>query len=136
MSFESWHEHGAVVVGVDGPLSVGTRQALKDLVLEALERGERRFLVDFSRAGFVDSAGLGVLVSLHKKVVDRDGSLALTGLSDEFRNLLSLTKLDTLLRIADGGDGSADVAARLPPRSPPPRSSANEATRPIDRPDM
>jgi anti-sigma B factor antagonist len=134
MSFESWHEHGAVVVGVDGPLDVRTRQELMDLILGALERGEQRFRLDFSRTGFVDSAGLGVLVSLHKRVGDRGGSLALTGLNDEFRNLLALTRLDTLLRIADGGDGTADVPARVPPRSPSPLTGGNEIDPRVDGP--
>ena len=54
---------GSTVVEVDGQLIVGNRHELKDLIQVALERGERRLLVDFSRTGYIDSSGLGALVS-------------------------------------------------------------------------
>src|SRR3712207_8277785 len=37
-------------------------------VLDELERGEKKFLIDFSQTGYIDSSGLGVLVSLSKKI--------------------------------------------------------------------
>ena len=43
---------GAVVVGVDGQLIVGNRQELKQLMLDALEQGARRFVIDFTRTGY------------------------------------------------------------------------------------
>src|SRR5256885_13288372 len=57
-------KHGVVVVGVDGQLIVGNRQELKQKVLDALESGGRKFVVDFTKTGYIDSSGLGVLVSL------------------------------------------------------------------------
>jgi anti-sigma B factor antagonist len=54
---------GVLVVQVDGQLIVGNRHELKDLIQAALETGERRLLIDFSRTGYIDSSGLGALVS-------------------------------------------------------------------------
>lgn len=90
---------GVTVVGVDGQLIVGNRHELKKKVLEALDGGERRFVIDFSDTGYIDSSGLGVLVSLAKKVHEADGSLRLAGLNDDLRTLFELTKLDTLFTI-------------------------------------
>ena len=53
---ESKGPGGVTVVQVDGQLIIGNRQELKDLVQAALDRGERRLLVDFSRTGYIDSA--------------------------------------------------------------------------------
>ena len=92
---------GIVVIGVDGQLIVGNRHELKQKVLEALERGDRKFLVDFTDTGYIDSSGLGVLVSLSKKVREMDGDLRLAGLNEDLRTLFELTKLDTLFTIAD-----------------------------------
>jgi anti-sigma B factor antagonist len=92
---------GIVVIGVDGQLIVGNRHELKQKVLEALERGDRKFLVDFTSTGYIDSSGLGVLVSLSKKVREMDGDLRLAGLNEDLRTLFELTKLDTLFTIAD-----------------------------------
>jgi len=47
-------KHGVVVVGVDGQLIVGNRQELKQKVLDALESGGRKFVVDFVKTGYID----------------------------------------------------------------------------------
>ena len=51
-------QSGVAVLQVEGQLIVGNRQELKDLVQAALDRGERRILIDFSRTGYIDSSGL------------------------------------------------------------------------------
>ena len=61
MSFQTSKNNGVVVVDVDGQLIVGNRQELKQKVLDELEGGERKFLIDFSNTGYIDSSGLGVL---------------------------------------------------------------------------
>ena len=92
---------GVVVVGVDGQLIVGNRQELKQKILEAVEGGDRKVLVDFTDTGYIDSSGLGVLVSLAKKLRELGGELRLSGLNADLRTLFELTKLDTLFAIAD-----------------------------------
>ena len=93
---------GVYIVNVEGQLIVGNRQELKSAIQEALEHGERRFLIDFTRTGYIDSSGLGALVSISKKVREQGGELRLSGLNEDLRSLFELTKLDTLFSIADG----------------------------------
>ena len=90
---------GVVVVGVDGQLIVGNRQELKQKVLDALEGGAKKFVIDFSRTDYIDSSGLGVLVSLSKKIREQGGDLRLAGLNEDLQTLFELTKLDTLFSI-------------------------------------
>ena len=102
MGFTATKDKGGVmVVQVDGQLIVGNRQELKQLVQEALDHNERKFLVDFSKAGYIDSSGLGALVSISKKVREQGGELRLSGLNEDLRSLFELTKLDTLFAISD-----------------------------------
>jgi anti-sigma B factor antagonist len=89
------------VVQVEGQLVVGNRQELKDLMQAALDRGDRRLLIDFSRTGYIDSSGLGALVSISKKIREAGGELRLSGLNEDLRSLFELTKLDTLFAIAE-----------------------------------
>ena len=49
----------------------------------------------------IDSSGLGVLVSLSKKIREQGGELRLANLNDDLKTLFELTKLDTLFQIAD-----------------------------------
>ncbi len=101
MAFRVSMSGDVTVIDVEGQLIVGNRQELKQKVLDELEKGERKFVVDFSNAGYIDSSGLGVLVSLSKKIRERGGEMRLARLNEDLRTLFELTKLDTLFKIAD-----------------------------------
>ena len=101
MSFSVTTQGNTVVIGIEGHLVVGNRQELKQLVQEAVDHGEKKFLVDFAKAGYIDSSGLGALVSISKKVREQGGELRLSGLNEDLRSLFELTKLDTLFSISD-----------------------------------
>ena len=113
MSFSVAKHGDTVVIGIEGHLVVGNRQALKQLVLDELARGERRFRVDFGRTRYVDSSGLGVLVAMSKKVKQERGTLSLSNLDVDLKTLFVLTKLDTLFHF-EGDDGRASAAPTLP----------------------
>jgi anti-sigma B factor antagonist len=104
MGFEVHKEGDITVLDVEGQLIVGNRQELKQRVLEELENGERKFLIDFDRTGYIDSSGLGVLVSLSKKIREQGGELRLANLNEDLRTLFELTKLDTLFQISSSRD--------------------------------
>lgn len=91
---------GVVVVAVEGQLIVANRQGLKQLLQDGLDRGDRRFLLDFTPTAYIDSSGLGALVSANRKVRDAGGDLRLAGLNEDLRSLFELTKLDTLFTIS------------------------------------
>ncbi len=95
---------GVAIVRIEGQLIVGNRQELKGLIQEGLDRGERKFLIDCSHTGYIDSSGLGALVSLARKVREVGGELRLAGLNEDLRALFELTKLDTLFPIAPTPD--------------------------------
>jgi anti-sigma B factor antagonist len=102
MSFSQTKDaSGVAVLQVEGQLIVGNRLELKELVQVALDKGERRLLIDFSRTGYIDSSGLGALVSISKKIREAGGELRLSGLNEDLRSLFELTKLDTLFAIAE-----------------------------------
>lgn len=91
---------GVTIVRIEGQLIVGNRQELKTLIQEGLDRGERKFMIDCSQTGYIDSSGLGALVTLAKKVRELGGDLRIAGLNEDLRSLFELTKLDTLFHIS------------------------------------
>ena len=101
MAFNVRRVGDVTVVEVAGQLIVGNRQELKQEVLAELERGGRNFVVDFARTGYIDSSGLGVLVSLSKKIREAGGELRLATLNEDLQTLFELTKLHTLFQIRD-----------------------------------
>ncbi len=104
-------ERGSVaVVQVHGQLIVGNRLELKELVGSELSSGRRLFVVDFTDANYVDSSGLGVLVSVSKKIRQQGGTLCLAALNDDLRLLFELTRLDTLFRLYETPDDALRAA--------------------------
>jgi len=89
------------VIRVDGQLTVGNRQELKATVQAGVDAGGRKFLLDCSPTGYIDSSGLGALVTIAKRVREAGGQIRLAGLNDDLRSLFELTKLDTLFQISD-----------------------------------
>ena len=85
--------NGVIMVSVDGQLIVANRNELKDKVLKALETGESKFVLDFSSTEYIDSSGLGVLVSVSKKIREAGGELRLAGLNEDLRMLFWSTKI-------------------------------------------
>ena len=104
MSFDVRKQNDVTVIDVEGQLIVGNRQELKQKVLEELENGSRKFLIDFTNTGYIDSSGLGVLVSLSKKIREQGGELRLANLNEDLKTLFELTKLDTLFHISNSRD--------------------------------
>lgn len=119
MSVRSTRQGDTILIQVEGQLVAGNRQQLREAVTSEIDRGVRNFVIDFSDTGYVDSAGLGALVSLSKKVREANGSLRLTNLNEDLRTLFELTRLDTLFAL-DRGDGAttADLAPRPSPARP------------------
>lgn len=108
MGFTTRQVGDVVVVGVEDQLIVGTRQQLKQKILDEVGDGGQKFVVDFSRTGYIDSSGLGLLVTLSKKISEAGGSLRLAALNQDLMSLFELTKLDTLLAIFDSVEHAID----------------------------
>lgn len=101
MSFSIERAGDVTVVTVEGELTVGNRGQLKEMVLARLAQGDESFVIDFDQTGYIDSSGLGVLVSLSKRIREQGGRLRLAGLNQDLRTLFELTKLDSLFQISD-----------------------------------
>jgi anti-sigma B factor antagonist len=96
MSFSLERMDDIAIVTVDGQLVVTNRQEFKQAILDAVEQGARLVVVDFSTSGYIDSSGLGALVSLSRRLRDAGGDLRLVGLNEDLRTLFELTRLDAL----------------------------------------
>ena len=129
MSFRISRAHDEIVIGIEGQLVAGNGHQLKQAVADELGRGAKKFLIDFADTAYVDSAGLGVLVSLSKRIRDAQGELRLANLNDDLRTLFELTKLDTLFRLDDRFDAQYEnVEAPSSPASVDKRVRSEESS--------
>jgi len=74
-------------------LDAGVAQSFKSKMIEFVEAGHTNIVIDLSKVTLIDSSGLGVLVSILKKIGER-GEIGLCGLRDNIKSLFQLTRLD------------------------------------------
>ncbi len=72
---------------------------LKNQMLKLLEEGNHRMIIDLQDVRFVDSSGLGALVSGFKNASARNGSLKLCGLQPQVQSMFELTRLHRVFDI-------------------------------------
>jgi anti-sigma B factor antagonist len=90
---------GVVIVEISGRLcflDVALRESLKEL----LEEGHRAFILNMANVPYVDSFGLGQLITVWTSVRSRGGKLILLRPTDHVRALFRLTKLDSIFHIS------------------------------------
>lgn len=92
-----------------GQVTVTSKDDIVRAVDEALERGERFFLFDFTETGYIDAPGVAALVVVAQSVHERGGAVRAACLDDDLRSLFELSKLDALVPIAaSAADALAD----------------------------
>jgi anti-sigma B factor antagonist len=90
------------VVDIDGRVTFGEGAALlRDKINSLLHREHRKLLLNLAGVNYLDSAGLGEIVSTFATVRRQGGSLKLLGLTSRIRDLLSITKLLTVFETFD-----------------------------------
>jgi len=80
-----------------GEASVAVRDVIKDL----LSKGNKKILLNLAEVNFIDSSGIGVLVSSFSTVRSQGGELKLVNPSKRIRDLLQITKLYSLFDVKD-----------------------------------
>lgn len=72
---------------------------LKEQMLQLFDDGKCNLIIDLSAVRFVDSSGLGALVSGFKNASAREGSLKLCSLQPQVRSMFELTRLHRVFEI-------------------------------------
>lgn len=90
------------VIDAAGRITLGEgsstfRDALRDLV----SKGQKKLLLNLGEVSYIDSSGIGELVSGFTTVTNQGGRLKLVGLTKRVRDLLQITKLYTVFEVYD-----------------------------------
>jgi len=91
---------GVIVIDLDGRITLGDGSALlRDLIRENLDQGRKKLLLNLAAISYLDSTGLGELVSGYRLVKSNGGELKLLNLNKKVTDLLQVTKLYTVFDI-------------------------------------
>jgi anti-sigma B factor antagonist len=85
---------GWTVVTVHGEIDVATSPTLREGLIDLVNGGATRLVLDLEAVDFLDSTGLGTIVSLLKRVRTHGGDLRLVCTEARIRRLFEITGLE------------------------------------------
>ena len=101
---------GITIVDLSGRITLGEGSVvLRDTIKDLLGKGHKKILLNLADVSYIDSSGIGELVSAFTSVQRQGGELKLLNLTKKVHDLLQITKLYTVFDVKD--DESGAVAA-------------------------
>ncbi len=88
-------------------LAAANYQSFRDQVRGALTGDQQNIEIDLSETMFIDSCGLGALISLHKTVCARQGQVRLLHPTPPVRQILELTRMHRIFEVVNIDDRSS-----------------------------
>ena len=101
---------GITIVDLSGRITLGEGSVvLRDTIKDLLGKGSKKILLNLGDVSYIDSSGIGELVSAFTSVQRQGGELKLLNLTEKVHDLLQITKLYTVFDVKD--DEAAAVGA-------------------------
>ena len=97
----------SAVLSLQGEVDVSNSDLVKNAAVSLLADNVQRLVIDLSSTEYLDSAGLGILVGLLKRVNESARSLVIAGARPQVKRVFEITRLDGVFTMCD------DVASAL-----------------------
>ena len=95
-------QDGVVILEPKGKIMGGPDATLlHDKLYEYIDRGKKNVIVDLSKVDWMNSTGLGILISGFTTLRNNDGVLKLANVTEKIQSLLTITKLVTVFEAFD-----------------------------------
>ncbi len=90
---------GAVVLDLHGKLTGGPEaETFRTIFKDLLKDGKKKIIVNLEKVSWINSTGLGILISGYTTIRRGEGDLVLTHVSDRIESILYVTKLNLLFK--------------------------------------
>ena len=97
LSFNERQAGDVTILDMSGKITIGEGSVtLRSAIRRLLEEGKKKILLNLAGVGYVDSSGIGELVSSFTAINKEGGQLKLLNLTQKIRDLLAITKLLTV----------------------------------------
>jgi len=99
MDIQKRYEGDIAVLALEGRLDLTSASTLKEASKEALARDSKKVILNMDKVDFINSSGLGALVSILKEVRNSHGSMRLTNLAPYVKEIFDITQLTNIFEI-------------------------------------
>ena len=88
------------ILDLEGKITIGEGNvALRSAIRRLIQEGKKKVLLNLSGVSYMDSSGIGELVSSHTTITGKEGQLKLLNLQAKIKDLLAITKLLTVFDV-------------------------------------
>jgi anti-sigma B factor antagonist len=102
MKVSTRHIDGVTILDLSGRITLGEGSVqLRDAIRDLLAKGSKLILLNLADVNYIDSSGIGELVSAYTTVRNQGGELKLLNLTKKVHDLLQITKLYTVFDVKD-----------------------------------
>jgi anti-sigma B factor antagonist len=102
MKFNNRQSGDVTILDLSGRITIGTGDmALRSAIMEIMETGAKKILINMSGVTMIDSSGIGELVSAYTTSTGRGAKLKLTNLPPKVSDILTITQLITVFDVYD-----------------------------------
>jgi anti-sigma B factor antagonist len=108
-------DDGASIIDIQGEVTAAAENALMDAYTAANNHNARAIILNFAKMDYMNSSGIGLLVTLLIRVNRQRQKLLTYGLSDHYKQIFALTRLNEAIGIY-GSESEALAAAGVKPR--------------------
>lgn len=98
-NFEKINEEHILIKLEKNQLEFRKAMEFRDSIFEFLKEGIKNIDIDFEKINYIDSSGLGILVTILKKLMLRGGKLVLINVEKRVYNIFELSSLTKLMEI-------------------------------------
>jgi anti-sigma B factor antagonist len=100
------HQDRPNVLSLEGDIDLHVSPVVTESLTAMIKKEPKRIVVDLSRATYIDSAGLAVLIIAMQEVEAYGGKFFLSGLAEPIRSILETSRLDRTFRIFPNVDAA------------------------------
>lgn len=102
MKIETRNVGDVTILDCSGKITLGEgTMAVRNTVRDVLKNGGRKIVLNLADVNYIDSSGIGELVSTYTSVTNQGGQLKLMNLTKKIQELLAITKLLTVFQVYD-----------------------------------
>ncbi len=107
------HVDGVTILDLSGRITLGEGSVtLRDTIRDLVAKGDKNILLNLGDVSYIDSSGIGELVSAFTSVKNAGGELKLLNLTKKVHDLLQITKLYTVFDVKDDETSAVGSFAR------------------------
>ncbi len=89
------------IIDIKGEITAAAESALMDAYAQAIAKGARSIILNFAGLEYMNSSGIGLLVTLLVRANRQGQRLMATGLNEHYRHIFEVTRLDEAIRLYD-----------------------------------